>query len=170
MIVPFVLVTFAVTPGGNEVIINAKSPDNSFCEVTDNVALIWPPTSVIIDWESTEVWITGLSGITKISAWQDFPPASEIWNSYEPSKATEPIVAGIVNWLLNAPAPVVVIVSPKLNAELVPAIFKGSIDTIEDAVNPEPNTVTALPALVFDGAIEQVARLPASGIILVSRE
>ena len=80
------------------------------------------------------------------------------------------MVAGIVNWLLNAPAPVVVIVSPKLNAELVPAIFNGSIDTVEDAENPEPNTVTALPALVFDGAIEHVARLPAAGMILVSSE
>ena len=82
----------------------------------------------------------------------------------------EPIVAGTVNWLLNTPLPSVVIVSPKLNEELVPAIFKGSIDTPDDAVNPEPYTVTALPALVFDGDIVQVARLPAAGIMLVSRE
>ena len=80
MIVPLVLVTFAVTPGGKEVIINAKSPDSSFWDVIDRVALMWPPVSEIIDCESTEVWITGLSGITNMSAWQDFPPASVMWN------------------------------------------------------------------------------------------
>ena len=44
------------------------------------------------------------------------------------------------------------------------------MDTVDNAVNPEPYTVTALPALVFDGAIEHVARLPAAGMMLVSSE
>ena len=81
MIVPFVLVTFAVTPGGKDVIINAKLPDKSFWDVIDNVVLMWPPVSVIIDWELTLVWITGESGITNMSAWQDLPAASLMWNS-----------------------------------------------------------------------------------------
>ena len=80
------------------------------------------------------------------------------------------MVAGIVNWLLNTPEPSVVIVSPKLREELVPAIFRGSIDTTEEVLNPEPYTVTALPAATLDGAIVQVAKLPAAGIILVSNE